>query len=159
MGVMTMHSNKANLSQPIDRVRKLLDDNKTNYALMFIERLGDKSIVMQNARGVCLMRLGKFKEALSVLRDVAFQGYPCLPPDTPVLYQINFAVAMLGSNHKEGAFSILNKLEENEHPQIAKLKDAIRRWVKGLNFVEKCCYYVGLYPNKPVVIDFLPGDI
>ena len=143
----------------IDHIRELLNQNRPHDALKFIENLGQKTPVMENARGVCLMRLGKFEEAISVLREVAFQGYICMPSDTPVLYQMNFAIAMLVSNHKEGAFPILNKLDEKVLPQIAKLEDAIRRWVKSLNFVEKCCYHIGLYPNKPVTIDFPPGEV
>jgi len=143
----------------IDHIRELLNQNRPHDALKFIENLGQKTPVMENARGVCLMRLGKFEEAISVLREVAFQGYICMPSDTPVLYQMNFAIAMLVSNHKEGAFPILNKLDEKVLPQIAKLEDAIRRWVKSLNFIEKCCYHIGLYPNKPVTIDFPPGEV
>jgi len=143
----------------IEHIRELLNQGCPQDALKFIEHFGQKTPVMENARGVCLMQLGKVEEAISVLRDVAFQGYICMPSDTPVLYQINFATAMLLSNRKEGAFPILNKLDEWEHPQITKLKDAIRRWVKSLNFIEKCCYYIGLYPNKPVTIDFPPGEV
>ncbi|MFZ2148750.1 MAG: hypothetical protein WAV28_16165 [Sedimentisphaerales bacterium] len=143
----------------IDHIRELLNQGRPQDALKFIEHLGQKTSVMENARGVCLMRLGKIEEAISVLRDVAFQGHICMPSDTPVLYQINFATAMLLYNRKEGAFPILNELDEKEHQQVAKLKNAINRWVKSLNFVEKCCYHIGLLPNKPVTIDFPPGEI
>lgn len=143
----------------IERVRELLNQNRPDDALKFIEHLGQKTPVMENARGVCLMRLGKIDEAVSVLRDIAFQGYICIPTDTPVLYQINFATAMLLSNHNDGALDILNKLDEKVHPEVSKLKEAIRRWVKSLNFIEKCAYYIGLYPNKRVTIYFPPGEI
>src|SRR4030042_766058 len=140
----------------IEHIRELLNQDRPHDALKFIEQLNQKTPVMENARGVCLIRLGKIEEAISVLRDVTFQGYICMPSDTPVPYKINFAAAMLLANRKEGAFFILNKLDEKEYPQIAKLKDVIRRWVKSLNFIEKCCYYIGMYPNKPVTIDFPP---
>ena len=143
----------------IERVRELLNKDRPEDALKFIEHLDQKTPVMENARGVCLMRLGKIEEAVSVLRDIAFQGYICIPTDTPVLYQINFATAMLLSKNNDGALDILNKLDEKEHPEISKLKEAIRGWVKGLNFIEKCGYYIGLYPNKRVTIDFAPGEI
>ena len=105
------------------------------------------------------MRLGKIEEAVSVLRDIAFQGYICIPTDTPVLYKINFATAMLLSKNNDGALDILNKLDEKVNPEVSKLKETIRRWVKNLNFIEKCAYYIGLYPNKRVTIDFPPGEI
>jgi len=144
---------------PIEHIRTLLSQRRPQDALNFIEHLGQKTPAMENARGVCLMRLGKIEEAIPVLRDIVFQGYICLPTDTPVLYQINFATAMLLSNHKEGAFDILNKLDEKEYQQVVKLKDAIRQWVKSLSFIEKCRYYMDLYPEKPVTIDFPPGEI
>jgi hypothetical protein len=143
----------------IEHIRELLNQDRPQDALKYIEHLGQKTPDMENARGVCLMRLGKIEEALSVLREVVFQGYICMPSDTPVLYQINFATAMLLSNHKDGAFSILNKLDKKVYPQLVKIKDVVRRWVRSLNFIEKCGYYFGLYPNKPVTIDFVPGEI
>ena len=150
---------KTKLPIPLEHVRELLSQGRTQDAMKFIEHLGQKTAVMENAKGVCLMRLGKIEEAVSALREIAFQGYICIPSDTPVPYQINFATAMLLANHKDGAFSILNKLDEKEYPQTATLKNAIRQWVKGLNFIEKCCYHIGLYPNKPITIDFPPGEI
>ena len=143
----------------IEYIRELLNLGRPNDALKFVEHLGQKTPIMENARGVCLMRLGKTEEAISVLREVVFQGFICMPSDTPVPYQANFATAMLLANHKDGAFSILNKLDEKKYPQIMKLKDAIRQWVKSLNFAEKCYYHIGLYPKKPIMIDFAPGEV
>jgi hypothetical protein len=143
----------------IERIQELLNQNRPHDALRFIEHLGQETPTMKNALGVCLMRVGKIEEAISVLGNIVFRGYICMPSDTPVLHQINFATAMLLSNRKDGAFSILNKLDEREHPQAAKLKGAVRQWIKGLNFIEKCCYHIGLYPNKPVTIDFPPGEL
>lgn len=156
---MNMLKTKTKSPTAVEHIRELLNQDHPNDALKFIEHLGQKTPLMENARGVCLMRLGKIEEAVSVLRDAAFQGYICMPSDTPVLYQINFATAMLLSKHNDSAFDILNKLDEKIHPEILKLKEAIRRWVKSLNFIEKCCYCIGLYPNKPVTIDFPPGEI
>ena len=149
---------KTKLPMPIEYTMELLNNGRTQDALKYVEHLGQKTPVIENARGVCLMRLGKIEEAISVLREVAFQGYICIPSDTPVSYQINFATAMLLANHKEGAFSILNKLDETVYPETALLKGSIRRWFKSLNFIGKCCYHIGLYPNKPVTIDFPPGS-
>jgi hypothetical protein len=156
---MNMLKVKTKSPTAIEHVRELLSRDHPYDALKFIEHLGQKTPVMENARGVCLMRLGKIEEAVSVLRDIAFQGYICIPTDTPALYQINFATAMLLSKQNDSAFDILNKLDEKVHPEASKLKEAIRRWVKVLNFIEKCAYYIGLYPNKRVTIDFPPGEV
>ncbi|MFH1615498.1 MAG: hypothetical protein ABIG61_10510 [Planctomycetota bacterium] len=154
-----MLNDKAKSPAAIDHIRELLNQDRPQDALKFIERLGQKTPVMENARGVCLMRLGKIDQAVSVLRNLAFQGYICMPSDTPVLYQLNFAIAMLLSNYKDGIIPLVDKLDTENYPQAAKLKDAIRQWVKSLNFIEKCCCKIGIYPAKPVKIDFPPGEI
>jgi hypothetical protein len=143
----------------IEHVRELLNENCPLDALKYIEHLGQQTPVIENARGVCLMRAGRIEEAVTVLRDVVFQGHICIPSDTPVLYRINFATAMLLSNEKDAAFPVLNELDEKEHPEVTKLKDAIRQWVKSLSFSEKCRYHLGLYSKKPISLDFPPGEI
>lgn len=157
--LINMNTVKQNTSSSIEHIRELLNQNRPLEALKFIEHLGQQSPVLENARGVCLMRTGKIEEAITALRDIVFQRHVCIPSDTPVLYKINFATAMLISNHKDAAFPILTQLNEKEHPHIAKLKDAIRQWIKSLSLAEKCFYYIGIYPKKPITIDFPPGEI
>jgi predicted Zn-dependent protease len=146
-------------STDIEHIKELLNQNQTLDALKYIERLGQDTPVLENARGVCLMRLGKFDEAATTLRNVVFQGQICIPSDTPVLYKINFATAMLLSNQKDAAFPILNQIDEKENPQAAKLKDAVKQWVKSLSLSERCRYHVGIYPKKPISLDFPPGEV
>ena len=154
-----MSYDKTKSPPAIDHVRDLLEQGHPQDALKFIEHLGQKNPPTENARGVCLMRLGKVEQAVSVLRDVAFQGYVCMPSDTPVPYQINFAAAALLANLKDAAMPILNKLDAEEHPEVAQLKNAVRQWFQNLNFFQKCCCKVGIYPRKAVKIDFVPGMI
>ncbi|MFB0552231.1 MAG: tetratricopeptide repeat protein [Phycisphaerae bacterium] len=158
-GVTNMLNAKIKSPASIDYVRELLNQGRPQDALKFIEHLGQKTPIMENARGVCLLRLGKIEQAISVLREVVFQGYICIPSDTPVLYQINFATAMLIANLKDAAIPILDRLDVTEYPQAAKLKDAISRWAKSLNLIERFSYHLGLYPSKPVKIDFPPGEV
>ncbi len=143
----------------IDHIRELLNQGRTQEALRYVEHLGQNSSVMENAKAVCLMRLGKVEQAVSLLRDVVFQGYICIQPEIPMLYQINFAAAMVLANKKDFAISLLAKPEVRSHPQAAKLYEAIRQWRKGLNLLEKFCYHIGLYSKKPVRMDFPAGEV
>ncbi len=154
-----MENVKQKTTGNIEHIRELLNQERPLDALKYIDHLGQQSPIMENARGVCLMRAGKIDEAVTVLRDLVFQGRICIPSDSPVLFKINFATAMLLSNQKDAAFPILNELDEKEHPEIVKLKDAVCKWVKSLTFSEKCRYHVGLYPKKPVTLDFPPGEV
>jgi hypothetical protein len=143
----------------IENIRELLNQNQPAEALKFIDRTGQQSPAMENAKGVCLMRIGRIEEAVTALRDIVFQGHICIPSDSPVLYKINFATAMILSNHKDAALPIINQIDEKEYPYAAKLKEAVRQWAKNLSLSEKCRYHLGLYPKKPITLDFQPGEI
>ena len=154
-----MQNTKPKTPAGIEYIRELLKQNRPLDALKYIDHIGQQTPVINNARGVCLMRVGKINEAISILRELVFQGHICIPSDTPVLYKINFATAMLLSNQKDAAFPILNELDEKEHPEVTKIKDSIRKWVKSLTLSEKCRYHVGFYPKKPLQLDFQPGEV
>lgn len=154
-----MSNIKTKPSPFIDHIRELLNQGHIQQALQYIEHLGQNSAVMENAKAVCLMRLGKIEQAISLLRDVVFQGNICISPETPMLYQINFATAMLLKNKKDFAISLLANPDFMKYPQALKLKEAVKQWRKSLNFLEKLCYHIGIYSNKPVRLDFPLGEV
>ncbi|MBN2064537.1 MAG: CDC27 family protein [Sedimentisphaerales bacterium] len=139
--------------------RELLEQGKYQEALQYLKKTGKRNHQLDNIRGVCLIRLGQYEEAISVLKEIVFQGNICIPQDTPVSYQINFATAMIMANKKSGAISVLTSLNEKTCPQVCQLKRAIKNWAKGLNFWEKLCYLSGSYPQKPITLDFVPGEL
>ncbi len=145
---------------PLQHIRELLDHDRAGDALNFILRSRDDSPEMENARGVCLLRLGRFDEAIEVLQDVTYQGLPGIPPHTPVLFQVNFAVAMLRANRdKGGALMISDRLQGSEHPEAARLKAAVRRWRESLGPLGRLRCRLGLYPAKPVPLDERAGAV
>ncbi len=154
-----MSRDKSKSATAIDHLRELLEQGRPQDALKFIDHLGRKDREMENARGVCLMRLGKVEEAVSVLRDVAFGGFVCMPADSPALYQVNFATAMLLANQKDAAIPVLDKLKARKCPEAAKVGEAVQRWYKSLNVFRRCCCRMGFYPRRPVTLDFQPGEI
>ncbi|MFA5553720.1 MAG: hypothetical protein WCZ89_00460 [Phycisphaerae bacterium] len=154
-----MSTVKTKSAVSIDHVRDLLNQGLAYQALQYIEHSGQKTQVMENAKAVCLLRNGKTEQAVSLLKDIVFQGKICVPPETPLLYQINFALAMLVVNNKDFALLLLAKPEVRNHPQAAKLIDAVNKWRKSLTLLEKFCYHIGIYSRKPVKIDFPAGEV
>lgn len=146
-------------STEIEHIRELLNQNQPEEALKYIDHLGQETQLMDNARGVCLMRLGKIEKAAAILRNALFQGGICIPADAPVLYKMNFAVVMLLSNQKDAALPILKQLDTKESSQIAKLNEAVQNWVQSLSFFERCLYRIGFYSKKPMALDFPPGEV
>jgi len=155
-----MNNHKGKISGNfIERVKGLLDQGRAQEAMEFVNHLGQETAPIKNARGVCLLRLGRAEAAVSEFREITFRGFMCIPSDTPVVYQTNFATAMLITNQKTGAIEIINGLDGNKHPAVAKVKAAIDKWKEGLNPLQRFLCKIGVYPGKAVPIDFVPGDL
>jgi hypothetical protein len=154
-----MATKAANVSAALQHIRELLDHGHHSEALNFITHFDVNSPEIENARGVCLLRLGKLDEAISVFQNVTFQGLTCVPDDTPVLFQVNFAIAMLLANCKSGAMAIVDRLNGNEHPEAARLKAAVRQWKKSIGPVGRLCCRLGFYPKRPVPLETPPGGV
>lgn len=142
-----------------DRIQQLLDQNHPQDALNLINHVNSDSPSMKNAQGVCLLRLGRIEDAISVLREITFQGHVCIPSKTPVVYQTNFATAMLMANHKEGVIDVIERLDEKQHAAVARIEATMKKWAKSLNPLQRLLYKAGIYPRKAVPIDFPPGDL
>lgn len=155
---MNTHKNKTAIGTN-DHIRQLLDQNHPQDALNLINHVGHDSAPMKNAQGVCLLRLGRIEEAINVFREITFRGYVCVPSDTPVVYQTNFAMAMLLANHKEGVIDIVSRLDEKQYPAVGRIRSALRKWEKSLGFFQRLLYKAGIYPDKAIPIDFAPGDL
>jgi hypothetical protein len=155
-----MATKTTNGSPALQRIRELLDHDRLDEALIFTTRSGNDSPEMKNARGVCLLRLGRLDEAIKVLRDITYQDLPGIPHDTPVLFQANLAAALLRANQaKDVALMILDRLHGNEHPEAAKLKAAVRQWRKSIGPLGRLRCRLGLCPAQPVPLDERAGAV
>jgi tetratricopeptide (TPR) repeat protein len=116
---------------------------------------------LENARGVCLLRLNKIDLALEVFKEIVFQNYICIPTTTPSLYKANYLTALL----LKGNISIAMELEgtlndnDNSHPYVVELKQLIRNFRHALPWYQRILCKVGIYPNKPLTLPFEPGGI
>jgi hypothetical protein len=155
-----MTTKTANMTAALQHIRELLEHNRPDEALNFITHSDNGAPEMENARGVCLLRVGRLDEAIEVLRDVTYQGLLDIPDDAPALFQVNLAVAMLRANRvKGGALMIADRLNGNEHPEAARLKAAVRQWKESLGPLGRLCCRLGLYPAKPVPLDERAGAV
>jgi hypothetical protein len=155
-----MATKTANPSTALQHIRQLLEDDRPGEALSFITHSANDSPEMKNARGVCLLRLGRLDEAVAVLRELAYQGLTGMSHEAPALFRTNFAVALLRANHdKGGALEIADRLDRNEHPEAARLKDAVRRWKESLGPLGRLRCGLGLYPAQPVPLDERAGAV
>lgn len=149
---------KANVT--IDRIRQLLADGHAQEALVLINERDDQSDIWQNARGVCLLRLGSYERAVQALRGIVFPGNAiCVPEDVPALYRANFATALLLMQRTDGAIAIVEHLEDDGHPYVRDMRQAVQRWKESLTLLQRIGLWIGWYPQKPVQLDFPLGGL
>ena len=147
-------------SDVLDRVRQLLDEGRPDQALETIQRSGQRSRDVENARGVCLLRLGKCDQAFALFRDLVFPaGSFSIDPQTPIVFRTNYATALLLTGNVMVGQSILAQIEDKQHPAVVKLRSAIKQWKKSLGLFRRLLVPVGIYPDRPVTMDFPPGDL
>jgi hypothetical protein len=100
---------------------------------------------VRNARGVCLLRLGRPGEAIEVLRDLVFgPGGLAVQPDADPVFQANYATALLLDGNIEGFWGILGGIRDRGHPGVAKVDEAVRRWKAGMSFGQRVASALGL---------------
>ena len=145
----------------LSRVAELLDQGKAGEALEAIGRSRQSTAPIDNARAVCLLRLNRPEEAVKVLRNTLFpRGSINMDESLPLAYRLNFATGLLMTAHVAGAKELLTTIPRGQDsPMVPKLREAVRQWMRGLPVAWKLLALLGIYPGKPVVLDFPPGEL
>lgn len=155
-----MATNTPKLSVSIEGVRTLLEQGRPEEALELVNHSGQDSPPWQNARAVCLMRLGKAEEAIRTLRPIVFPNGDMYPPDdVPALYRANFVSAMLLKHRVETVMPLIERLKGESHPYVRQLLSAIHLWRNRLPLWQRTLWVLGWYPSQSIPFDFRPGGL
>lgn len=139
------------------RVDQLLRDDRPQEALGLVR--GADSPWLRNARGVCLLRLGRVNQAIDTLRELVFDSTGlAVRPDAEPVFLANYATALLLDGNTDGFWGILGLIRDRTHPAVARLDDAIRRWEGGMTFWQRVGSAVGVGGPR-LTLDFPPGDV
>lgn len=149
-----------NLNDVLNVIGTLLSEGKPQQALeTALPNLRSGSKALINAHGVCLMRLGRYDEAVKVLRNLVYpSGSFMMASDVPEVAKVNLATALLLNQSVAGCQAILGQLNRSEHPTVPKLQAAIVAWHRKLSFFQRLQCLWG-NPNVPVPLDFPPGEL
>ena len=139
----------------LTRVDALLREGQAREALDL--SAGGSSPWARNARGVCLLRLGRIGEAITVLRDLVFvpNGFAVRDDAHPV-FQANYAVALLLDGNADSFWTILRGIPDRNHPAGSRLDGAVRRWKAGMTFWQRIASALGI-GGPSFGLDFPPG--
>jgi hypothetical protein len=144
----------------LDRVESLLRDGHPRLALDLLSRTREPSAWATNATGVCLLRLGEAARAIDVFRGLVLgAGGVVLRPGIPTVFITNYATALLLADNVVGCLRVLDEIGDQANPAVQKLRAAIRRWKDSLAFWQKFHWYTGGRPDRPVTLEFSPGDL
>lgn len=142
----------------LQRVRDLLNEGRPDQALNVLNRTKDHSHWAENARGVCLMRLGYPDRAVWVYRSFLLVNGTAIWEDAPTVFVVNFATAMLLSGNMQGAVITLDELHQPDDPGVNRLRGAIDRWRQSQGVLRRIWYAIVGMPDKPIDLDFPPGE-
>jgi len=119
-------------------VRSLLESNRIDEALRLLHDTRCSTSELQNARGVCLLRKGNVQESIQVFRSLAIQRDGLfLVPNTPPVFATNLATALILSGNINGALTILDEVNAEDHPLVVRLRTALEEWKKNLSFLDR----------------------
>jgi Flp pilus assembly protein TadD len=141
------------------RIVELAESGKLDKAL----HLASPDIqdpVIRNARGVVLIRLGRYEEAIAWLRKLVMAANcTWMRPEIPVEYKINFATALLLGGKASGSKAILEEIQNESHPAVRQIRQALQAWYKAQPFWDRLRFRLwGIQrPDRPVTVDFSPG--
>jgi hypothetical protein len=156
---------KGNTSEESEFEEKLLDAIQTaeaghpDRALAELGRLKLNTDAVRNARGVCLLRMGKYEEAVQLFRRLVLApGCTWMKLDLPVIYRTNFCTALLLGGHPAGCQSCLSEIAERSHPSVIRLHAALKQWERSLPWWPRLLWKLGVEPDVPIEMESLPGE-
>jgi hypothetical protein len=144
----------------VDKVGKHLQEGNAERALETTARSKLRSPWAMNANGVCLLRLGRAKQAVDLFRGLVLApGGVAFRADAPPVFRINLATALLADDNLDGCLTILHEINDEDHPAVQQLRGAIQRFRDGLSLWKKLQWRLGMVPSGPVALDFPLGNL
>lgn len=144
----------------LEQIQDFIQRNNYRDAIDLINRSGQHSAPMENARGVCMLRTGEIDKATKVFRELVFPtGSICADPNAPLVYRTNFVTAMFLSGNLVAGMNVLGQVQDRQHPAVVRLYGALKTWKQGLRLFQRLGTLLNAYPHKPVSLDFPPGDL
>jgi hypothetical protein len=142
--------------ETLTRVSELLDRGKPDSALSLLPAGGTPWL--RNARGVCLMRLGRPSQAVDALRELVFEpvGH-AVRADAHPAHLMNYATALLLDGNSDSFWGIFRSARDRSHPAVVRVEASVWRWRARLSFTQRAMVALGGGPR--LVLDIPPGEV
>lgn len=136
------------LDPRLKSVRAFIEQGDYQRALTGLtNNLADSEAI--NCRAVCLMRLGKFSQAIGPLRTLALNTSTFhLRSETPLHIRINYALALFFGGEPAGGMEALSDIRREDDPQIKLLRAHAKQWTAAMNVFQRFDWYVNRIAPK-----------
>jgi len=147
--------NRLKLEPRLRRARQLMFNGDYERALAELPEV-HRDLEIRNVAAVCMIRLGRFKEAIDLLRTVTVNSnINRMRDDVPAHIRINFAIALFYGGQPAGGLEALYEIDRDDDPSVVMLRAHARRWVAGMSFLRRLDWrFNGIAPKTlPVAPD------
>ncbi len=138
-------------------VKNLTDRGEYKLALEALSKHTTDPEVL-NCRGVCLLRMHGFVEAISPLRMVALNSSTFHVHEHVANHiKINFAIALFFGGEPGGGLDTLAEVKHSlDDPSVLMLRRQTKHWVQGMNLFRRMDWYLNRIAPKQGPIP--PGE-
>ncbi|MFG0268200.1 MAG: tetratricopeptide repeat protein [Rhodopirellula sp. JB055] len=154
-------SRSSELPDVLQSVVKLLAKRDYEGVVRRLHSAG-RTPAIRNTLGVCLLRLGRREEALSVFRQFVLSSDGVLErSEVSSVCKRNFATALLVNGLVGGALDALNQSGEPDHPRAIELRNCLRDWERSLSWWRRLDWKINRIVAKDchVPFTFEPGEL
>ena len=138
----------AKLDSRLKQVKLQIDQGNYQRAFDAIPN-NSSDIEVLNCRAVCLMRMGKFAQAIVPLRSIALNTSTFhLRPEIPEHIKINFAIALFFGGEPAGGLDALADISREDDPQVQALRARAKAWSASMNWLKRFDWYVNRVAPK-----------
>lgn len=143
----------------LQRIVSVAESGQLGQALKLTTESRHNTDAIRNARGVCLLRIGRINEALNLYRSFVLpSGCTWMKPELPIEYRVNFCTSLLLTGHPIGCCDCLGEIENQQHPAVVRLRGVIVNWEGRMSWGQRMLWRIGVVPDLPIESDFVPGE-
>jgi hypothetical protein len=129
--------NRLKLEPRLRRAQQLMFQGEYERALAALPEV-HRDLEIRNVAAVCMIRLGRFKDAIDLLRTVTVNSnINRMRDDVPAHIRINFAIALFYGGQPAGGLEALYEVAQDDDPAVIGLRDHARRWVSEMSFLRR----------------------
>ena len=136
------------LDSRLKQVKVLTDQGDYQRAFNAVPN-NSSDVEVINCRAVCLMRMGKFAQAIAPLRSLALNTSTFhVRPEIPEHIQINYAIALFFGGEPAGGLDALADIKREDDPQVRMVRSRSKLWSASMNLWRRFDWYLNRIAPK-----------